>query len=212
VPDVTLTTTSYGMLGYLAVRPWTAYELAKQMGRTFHHFWPRAESGLYREIKRLVDAGLATASDERVGRRTRTRYDITPAGRAALEAWLARPNSNGFLESEGLVRVLFATYGTKAALLELLDVIEGDATGIRDQMLGLVRDYLVTGGQFPRRSHINVLIAKFLIEFSTMVGQWAAWSRSFVDTWPDTQEHDPEPATMARYREIVDAYPLTPRR
>ena len=37
-----LSTTSYSILGYLAIRPYTAYELTKQMGRTFHHFWPRA--------------------------------------------------------------------------------------------------------------------------------------------------------------------------
>src|SRR3954452_11786482 len=103
-----LSTTSYSILGYLAIRPFTAYELTKQMGRTFHHFWPRAESGIYREVKRLVTAGLATAEDEQVGRRPRTRYDITEAGRQHLQEWLDEPRSNGFLEAEGLVRVLFS--------------------------------------------------------------------------------------------------------
>ena len=34
--ETTLTTTSYAILGLLALRSWTAYELAKQMKRTLH--------------------------------------------------------------------------------------------------------------------------------------------------------------------------------
>ena len=203
MPRPPLSTTSYALLGYLAVRPWSGYELAKQLGRTFHHFWPRAESGIYREVKRLVEAGLAQGEGEQVGRRARTRYDITAAGRDALRAWLATPRSDGFLESEGLVRLLFADHGTKAALVELLDVMAADAGARGDEMAELVRDYLVTGGQFPQRSHINILVAKFLIDFAAMVDGWAAWSKVFVDTWPDVAERDPDDATMAKFREVA---------
>jgi DNA-binding PadR family transcriptional regulator len=203
VPAPTLSTTSYALLGYLAVRPWSGYELAKQLGRSFHHFWPRAESGIYREARRLVDAGLATAHGEHVGRRARTRYEITSAGRDALRAWLAEPRSDGFLESEALVRLLFADHGTKGALVELLAVMVRDAGGRADQMHEFVRDYLVTGGQFPRRSHINILVAKFLIDFAVMVRDWAAWSQAFVETWPDVAERDPDEATMARFGEVA---------
>ena len=37
-----LTSTSYALLGLLAVKPWTTYELAQQMDRTMSRFWPRA--------------------------------------------------------------------------------------------------------------------------------------------------------------------------
>jgi DNA-binding PadR family transcriptional regulator len=54
------------------------------MGRSLHHFWPRAESKLYEEPKKLVARGLATASIRTVGKRTSTVYEITEAGREAL--------------------------------------------------------------------------------------------------------------------------------
>src|SRR5947209_7648426 len=79
-----LTTTSYALLTLLAVRSWTTYELAKQMRRNYHWFWPRAESKLYEEPKKLVALGLATATVDLVGRRPRTTYAITSAGREAL--------------------------------------------------------------------------------------------------------------------------------
>ena len=58
-----LTTTSYAILGLLAVKPWATYDLAKQLQRSLHFFWPRAESNLYAEPKRLVEAGLHIPTD-----------------------------------------------------------------------------------------------------------------------------------------------------
>ena len=79
-----LTPTSYAILGLLAVKPWTTYELAQQMDRALGRFWPRAESKLYEEPKKLVAHGLARASSETVGKRRRTVYTITAKGRRAL--------------------------------------------------------------------------------------------------------------------------------
>ena len=59
-----LSTTSFAILGLLAVQPWATYDLAKLMRRSLHFFWPRAESNLYAEPKRLVTAGLAEVREE----------------------------------------------------------------------------------------------------------------------------------------------------
>jgi DNA-binding PadR family transcriptional regulator len=67
-----LTTTSYAILGLLSLRSWTSYELAEQMRRALGLFWPRAESGIYREPKKLEAHGLARSTTEYVGERART--------------------------------------------------------------------------------------------------------------------------------------------
>src|SRR3954451_25128757 len=110
--ETTLTTTSYAILGLLALRSWTTYELAKQMQRTLHYFWPRAESRLYEEPKNLVAQGLAVAEKTFVGKRPSTVYSITPAGRQTLEGWLKTPPAGPVLEFEGIVRVFLADLGT----------------------------------------------------------------------------------------------------
>jgi DNA-binding PadR family transcriptional regulator len=81
-----LSTTAYAILGLLAIRSWTAYELAQQARRSLRFCWPKSESLIYAEPKRLVRLGLATVEHEPAGRRTRARYAITPAGRQALRA------------------------------------------------------------------------------------------------------------------------------
>ena len=68
----TLTTTSFAILGLLAVQPWSSYELTRQMDRSLGRIGPRAQSKLYEEPKKLVHHGLAGASAERVGLRGRT--------------------------------------------------------------------------------------------------------------------------------------------
>jgi DNA-binding PadR family transcriptional regulator len=204
VADLALSTTSYSILGYLAVRPWSAYELTKQMGRTFHHFWPRAESGIYREVKRLVEGGLAAGESENVGRRARTRYEITPLGRQRLEAWLAHPRSDGFLESEGLVRVLFADHGSKETLQRTLTAMADDARARGELMVQLLRQYGAGTGDFPRRAHINLLVARFIIDFAAMVDEWSAWAGELTDAWPDVHERNPDEATAATLREAAE--------
>jgi len=84
-----LTTTSYAILGLIAIRPRSTYELAQMMRRSLHFIWPRAESNLYAEPKRLVDGGMATAEVSWNGERKRTVYSITPRGADALRDWLA---------------------------------------------------------------------------------------------------------------------------
>src|SRR5215467_5626294 len=98
-----LTTTSYAVLGLLAVKPWSSYELTKQMDRSLGRIWPRAVSKLYEEPKKLVAHGLARATAERRGQRHRTMYSITPRGRRALAAWLQQPGTGPVLEFEQLL-------------------------------------------------------------------------------------------------------------
>jgi DNA-binding PadR family transcriptional regulator len=64
-----LTTTSYAILGLLAIKPWTTYELAKQMEGSLRNFWPRAERKLYEEPRKLVAHQLATVQHGTVGKR-----------------------------------------------------------------------------------------------------------------------------------------------
>jgi DNA-binding PadR family transcriptional regulator len=56
------------------------------------YMWPRAESNVYAEPKRLVDAGLVNAREQWSGKRRRTVYSITSTGRTALATWLSAPD------------------------------------------------------------------------------------------------------------------------
>lgn len=192
-----MTTTTYVILGLLALRRWSTYELAKQMKRSIRYYWPRAESHLYEEPKKLVALGLATATREDVGRRPRTVYEITDAGRTALREWLATPGSLPLVEFEGLVKVLFAEQGTKDDLLQTLATIRADAEATREHHAELAADLAVTGGPFPDRLHVNALVLRFMWDQAETVIRWAEWAETVVAEWPDTATQPAAPLDYA---------------
>ena len=190
-----LTTTSYAILGLLAVRPWSTYELTRHMDRTLGRIWPRAQSKLYEEPKKLVEHGHALAATEQVGRRTRTVYSITPAGRAALASWLTTPGAGPVLEFEQLLKVWFSEHGTKQDALASIAAAAEWARERNEANLAAGRAYRAGEGPFQSRAPQNLLVGTFLTDFYALVARWAEWAAGIVATWPDDpgQAHvDPE--------------------
>lgn len=190
----TLTTTSYAILGLLSLRSWSTYELAQQMARSLHNFWPRAESKVYLEPKKLVAHGLAEVRIERTGKRRARIYSITPAGRAALAAWLEEPGAGPTLEFEGILKVFFADQGSQEGLLRAIRAIRADSDEALRKAGDYAREYLQTGGPFPERLHIIRLMVAFLDAIDETVARWAAWAEDEVVTW-DAVSGDRRPQT-----------------
>lgn len=198
-----LTSTSYVILGHLALRRWSTYELAQQMKRSTRHYWPRAESKIYEEPKKLVAHGLATATREYTGRRGRTLYAITEDGRAALRRWLDEPGQPPLVEFEGIVKVLFAEQGSKEQLLATLRSIREQAERTRYEHVTLAADLAHTGGPFPDRLHVNELVFKFMWDQTETVIRWATWAEEHVAVWPQDITHPAVPATGTVLRQAA---------
>lgn len=196
-----LATTSYAILGQLALRPWTTYELAKEIRRNFHYFWPRAESGIYAEIKRLAARGLATAERSYVGKRPRTTYSITPAGRTALDAWLATPIKSHALEFEGLMRVFFAPFGTYDELLAALRQAERDSGELLDLAVRIRSEYLAGRAPFQEQIHIRVFVYDFLLSYARMVHDWAVRTQTEIADWDDLSLEGKQERALATFQE-----------
>jgi len=186
VEERDLTTTSYAILGMLAIQPWSTYALTQQMRRSLRHLWPRAESNVYAEPRRLVVAGLATAAVEQTGKRERTVYTITPEGRAALEHWLGQRSGASRFESEALLKVLFSTEGTREDLLRNLQAVRDEARETLALCDDLAADYLRGTSPFQERAHLNALIFRWIRDHAAMQADWATWALAQVASWPET--------------------------
>jgi PadR family transcriptional regulator, regulatory protein AphA len=180
--------TNHVVLCLLALRDWTAYELAVQVRRSLRYCWPKTDRLLYVVPKRLVARGLATVrrEDGRGRRRARTSYAITPAGRQALRDWLDTEPAPPELEFEAMVRLTFADQGTKQQALAAIDSITRHAEQRYREGLGQLREYLDDGGPFPERLHIIALTATFHADYLRLLRDWATWARTEVDNWPTT--------------------------
>jgi PadR family transcriptional regulator, regulatory protein AphA len=178
-----LTATSFAILGLLAVRPWPTYELAKQINRSLSHFWPRAESNLYAEAKRLVAGGYAVARQERTGERRRTVYRITPQGRKALREWLDAPGGEMRLESEPLLKIFFADQGSKVDLLDTLRAMGAAAEAQQATLRRMAEEYRAGDGPFPERLAVGVLALGLVWQHLEATIAWSRRAVEAVGTW-----------------------------
>src|SRR5215475_4094667 len=159
--DDDLPVTSYAVLGLLALRSWTGYELTAQARRSLAFCWPKEESVLYEEPRRLVARGLARARKERDGGRLRNRYEITAKGRRALRAWLAAESGPPRPQLEPLLRLTFADHGTVPDALATVNALRDWASGLRAEGMRILHGYRDGQAPFPERTHINVLNSYF---------------------------------------------------
>ncbi len=181
-----LTTAAYITLSLLTSRDWSAYQLAEQVGRGVDHLWPRADRQRYITPKRLVADGLAEARIETTGKRTRTVYSITPAGRTELARWLSTDAQPPMLEFEGMVRVLLADGGSVDDLRHALKTMRSQSFAAR-AMFGRHAAYIAsTGGTFPERAHLFAMVNRFMIGHYDHIIEWADWALEQTEAWPDT--------------------------
>jgi len=171
--------TPYAILGLLALRPWTTYELAQQVRRSLGWFWPRAERKLYDDPKRLAEAGLARGTEEYTGKRRRTVYTITAQGRRELRAWLGTPSAPPSWENEALVKVFFADGGD-------LESLRGTLTEMRDAArarLGELAGPASGEHPFPERRHLDEITMRLSRDLEEAQVRWAEWALAETASW-----------------------------
>jgi PadR family transcriptional regulator AphA len=180
-----LSTTSYALLSHLALKPWSAYELAVQSQRYFRYFWPRAERGLYSDLKKLAALGYAEAETVHQGRRARTLYSITGRGRDALRKWLDQPLTPIALEFEGLLRIFTSPVGTKQQLMTTLARLRTEV----DEMIafndGIAQEYIDGLAPFQHQAYVRTLVVDFMTDWMAAIDRWLERTTNDVKTWED---------------------------
>jgi DNA-binding PadR family transcriptional regulator len=188
------------VLALLGIDRWTPYELVRHLKLSMiHHIWPRAESKVYEEPKRLVEAGHAKATVDRHDPR-RTRYTISAQGRRVLSRWVAEPGTGVRFESEGALKVLFAENGTQQQLLATVDAMRDEALADIARVGDTLEFVLTDGPPYPGRIHQSVLVMDLVLRITTAVAEWADATERRVDGWPHLT---PDDAMRAQALDLV---------
>ena len=122
------------ILGALAARPRSGYEIKRLVDKSTRFFWAASYGQIYPELRRLERDGLvAGASEPRGGRRRRV-YRLTPTGRAALRAWLLTPDAGAELRDEGLLKLFFADVLSPGEALELVRTVRAHREAVLERL------------------------------------------------------------------------------
>jgi PadR family transcriptional regulator AphA len=123
----------HAVLGLLASRPMTGYELARVFDLSLSNAWHARHSQIYPELARLDELGLVHVVEEGA-RRSRT-WDVTEAGRAELRRWLTETEPVRTQRSETGVRwflmFLLEPADRRAVLEREIAAVDAQADALR---------------------------------------------------------------------------------
>ena len=164
---MSLSGTATVILGLLALRPRSGYEIKRAVDRSTRYFWSASYGQIYPELRRLAKAGLVEGEDAPTGARRRTVYRITAAGRDELQTWLADPGFGLELRDEGLLKLFFADLLSSEQALALVRARREVHQRWLDQLRAIDAGPPFVGGQaFP-----DVVLA-YGIDFSEWAASW----------------------------------------
>ena len=111
-----------------------------------------------------------------------------------------------------MVKVLFAEQGTIDDLRATIEQVLDAATTTRRAGVALARPYLAGTGLFPERSHVNVLVWRFLYDLHGTIEEWARWALEHISSWQDTAPDDTKrAAAVAAWETAIAGHdPRTP--
>lgn len=201
---------SFAILGQLAFRPWSAYELIQEMKRNFHYFYPRAESGLYAELKKLEQAGYVRSSQETRRNKDRRVYTITPEGSRVLEAWLDTDPGPIRLEFEGLLRVFLARFGSSSGLKKTLEMVREENDDLVQLAKNVGNEYL--SGTAPGQKEIiqRAMIFDFLLHYSKMYEAWLDRTESYLHQIENKNEAKSIEHARSVFRALMEVHGMKP--
>jgi PadR family transcriptional regulator AphA len=103
-----LSATGKVILGMLAAKPRSGYEVKQLVDKSARFFWAASYGQIYPELKKLEDASLIAGTDASQGDRHRTVFKLTADGRRAARAWIESEPATFELRDEGLLKLFFA--------------------------------------------------------------------------------------------------------
>jgi DNA-binding PadR family transcriptional regulator len=103
-----LSATAKVILGMLAARPRSGYEIKQLVDSSARFFWAASYGQIYPELKKLEKARLIAGDDSSRGARQSTSFRLTPEGRSAAREWIRKPPEVLETRDEGLLKLFFA--------------------------------------------------------------------------------------------------------
>ena len=130
------------LLALLAKEPAHGYELKLALEQTFGEAYPSPNIGqIYVTLKRLEQDGLVRSQDvEQSARPNKRVYELTPAGREALRAWVDEPSDGPRVRDDFFIKLVLAPMAGFAGRMELITKQRRHYLGIMRSLTGLAAE------------------------------------------------------------------------
>jgi DNA-binding PadR family transcriptional regulator len=170
-----LNATGKVILGMLAARPRSGYEIKQLVDSTARFFWAASYGQIYPELKKLEKEGLITGDDSSQGGRQRTTFSITAEGKRAARRWISSPQEVLESRDEGLLKLFFAGSIDEARTPEIARQ-RAQASRTKAAQLRVIAEEVETAGQ-PEGPEVepdagSLMVLRYGIEASEWMAEW----------------------------------------
>jgi DNA-binding PadR family transcriptional regulator len=180
-----LSATAKVILGMLAMRPRSGYEIKAFADHSTRFFWSASYGQIYPELRRLADAGLIRGKASPRGGRQRTVYELTRAGRRALEGWHELLAEIFEYRDEGLLKLFFSDAVAPERAAEIARQLAERAAETGDELRAVEEQ---AEGKHPGA----YTVLRFGIAFNDFVADWfERQAAAFEEGVPLTKRHGP---------------------
>jgi len=171
LPGVSL---PHALLGLLALRPATGYDLARVFDTDLGRYaWQAGHTSVYPELGKLAAQGLAEVTEE--GARGAKTYTLTDDGRAELRRWMLAPPQQGKVRNEPVLRMFLIAALPRDDALAVLDRTAEDAERSL-AVLRAVRAEHPDDAPMLGEDGMGQLAAEFGVRQYETVRDWARWA------------------------------------
>jgi PadR family transcriptional regulator, regulatory protein AphA len=191
-----LSATGKVILGMLAARPRSGYEIKQLVDSSARFFWAASYGQIYPELKKLEEAGLIKGDDSSQGARQRTTFRLTAQGKRAAREWISSPPEVLETRDEGLLKLFFAgsIEPKRAAEIarERASASQAKAAQLRAIEAAIDGAGRTTEGPAAQADAGSLTVLRYGIEAS----EWAAeWFERAAEELEGTDESRREPAS-----------------
>jgi PadR family transcriptional regulator AphA len=133
-----LSKTSYLILGMLTLGRRTGYEIKSLVDVSTRFFWAASYGQIYPELARLEELGLVRGKEDRSNGRRRRAYELTAAGKRALQEWLTSNESLHIeLRHEGALKFFFSDVLSREEQVALVGRVRETHERVAEQLRGI---------------------------------------------------------------------------
>ena len=162
----------HALLGLLANRTASGYDLMKLFDTSLANVWPATQSQVYGELTRLADAGLVEVTAQ--GPRGRKDYALTETGLAELRRWLTETRPEQPRRNDVLLRVFFLDQLTSEQRMEFLRHQAEQAASHHAELRRLQESQALNE---PGMLTANGRLAlEYGLRLTAMQEEWACWA------------------------------------